>query len=141
ASRTSCCSGSMTLAPSTPGSSSAGSSSGARTTCPAWRAASGSPPACPRRTTPSCAPWRACSPRRPPVARRAAVERVTSETSVRVVVDLDAPPPGAPAAETGHGFVDHLLEQLARHGRFHVSVSGRGDLHIDVHHLAEDVGI
>lgn len=75
------------------------------------------------------------------MARRAAVERVTSETSVRVVVDLDAPPPGAPAAETGHGFVDHLLEQLARHGRFHVSVSGRGDLHIDVHHLAEDVGI
>ena len=75
------------------------------------------------------------------MARRAEVERVTRETSVKVVWDLDAPPSDAPAGATGHGFLDHLLDQLARHGRFAVAVSGAGDLHVDVHHLAEDVGI
>lgn len=76
------------------------------------------------------------------MARRAEVERATRETRLRAAVDLDAAPPeDAPAAATGHGFLDHLLEQLARHGRFDVSVTGEGDLHVDVHHLAEDVGI
>ncbi|HEX7038836.1 MAG TPA: imidazoleglycerol-phosphate dehydratase HisB [Trueperaceae bacterium] len=76
------------------------------------------------------------------MARRADVERTTSETRVSVSLDLDAPPAStAPAASTGHGFLDHLLEQLARHGRFALQVAGEGDLHVDVHHLAEDVGI
>jgi len=70
------------------------------------------------------------------------VERATSETRVRATLDLDAPPiAGAPAAATGHGFLDHLLEQLARHGRLALRVEAEGDLHVDVHHLAEDVGI
>lgn len=76
------------------------------------------------------------------MARRAEVERATSETRVRATLDLDAPPiAGAPAAATGHGFLDHLLEQLARHGRLALRVEAEGDLHVDVHHLAEDVGI
>lgn len=76
------------------------------------------------------------------MARRAEVERATSETRVRITLDLDAPPiAGAPAAATGHGFLDHLLEQLARHGRLALRVEAEGDLHVDVHHLAEDVGI
>jgi imidazoleglycerol-phosphate dehydratase len=73
------------------------------------------------------------------VERRAEIHRVTRETDVRIVVDLDAGPTGAPA--TGHGFLDHLLDQVVRHGRIGLEVAARGDLHIDVHHLAEDVGI
>ncbi len=71
--------------------------------------------------------------------RRATVHRVTRETDVRVTLDLDAGPQGTPA--TGHGFLDHLLEQVVRHGRVGLEVAATGDLHIDVHHLAEDVGI
>ena len=74
------------------------------------------------------------------MAREAEVERGTRETRVRVKIDLDAAS-GAEAIATGHGFLDHLLEQLARHGRMGLGVSGEGDLHVDVHHLAEDVGI
>lgn len=71
--------------------------------------------------------------------RRASVHRVTHETDVRVALDLDAGPLGA--AVTGHGFLDHLLAQVVRHGRVGLEVSASGDLHIDVHHLAEDLGI
>ncbi|HLU83422.1 MAG TPA: imidazoleglycerol-phosphate dehydratase HisB [Trueperaceae bacterium] len=71
--------------------------------------------------------------------RAAAVTRETRETQLRVVLDLDAPAGGE--AGTGHGFLDHLLDQLIRHGRFGLTVTGTGDLHIDVHHLAEDSGI
>lgn|SRR5690606_3642244 len=74
------------------------------------------------------------------MAREAEVERGTRETRVKVKVDLDVAP-GSEAIATGHGFLDHLLEQLARHGRMGLGVSGEGDLHVDVHHLAEDVGI
>lgn len=73
------------------------------------------------------------------MSRAAAVVRETRETRLRVVLDLDAPAGGS--AATGHGFLDHLLDQLIRHGRFTLDVSGTGDLHIDVHHLAEDSGI
>ncbi len=73
-----------------------------------------------------------------PEARRAEVHRVTTETDVRVAIDLDGV--GGSVA-CGHGFVDHLLEQLVRHGRFGLEVRATGDLHVDVHHLAEDVGI
>lgn len=71
--------------------------------------------------------------------RHATVHRVTRETDVRVTLDLDGGPEGRVA--TGHGFLDHLLDQLVRHGRVGLEVAARGDLHIDVHHLAEDVGI
>ncbi len=73
-----------------------------------------------------------------PEARRAAVQRTTSETDVHVDLDLDG---RGGSVATGHGFVDHLLEQLMRHGRLGLEVRATGDLHVDVHHLAEDVGI
>jgi imidazoleglycerol-phosphate dehydratase len=71
-------------------------------------------------------------------ARRAEVHRHTHETDIQVSIDLDAP--GA-SVSTGHGFLDHMLDQLARHGRIGLSVQATGDLHIEPHHLAEDVGI
>jgi imidazoleglycerol-phosphate dehydratase len=71
--------------------------------------------------------------------RRAEVRRTTRETDIRVELDLDAPLGGD--IETGHGMLDHLLDQLQRHGRFELTVSAKGDLHIDPHHLAEDCGI
>jgi imidazoleglycerol-phosphate dehydratase len=73
------------------------------------------------------------------VARRASVERTTGETRVRVSLDLDAGPGGG--AATGHGFFDHMLDQIVRHGRFELEVAAEGDLHVDVHHLVEDSGI
>ena len=73
------------------------------------------------------------------MARAATVERVTNETQLRVTLELDAPAGGEVA--TGHGFLDHMLDQLVRHGAFSLSVTGQGDLHVDVHHLAEDTGI
>jgi len=73
------------------------------------------------------------------VARQASVERVTGETTVTVALDLDAPAGGR--AETGLGFLDHMLDQLIRHGRLALDVEARGDLHVDIHHLVEDCGI
>ncbi len=67
--------------------------------------------------------------------RRTSVQRQTNETSVKVSLDLDAPAGGT--VNTGHGFI----EQLIRHGRFKLDVEATGDLHVDVHHLAEDSGI
>ena len=73
-----------------------------------------------------------------PDARRATVQRTTNETEVRVDIDLDG---RGGSVSSGHGFIDHLLEQVARHGRLGLDVRATGDLHVDVHHLAEDVGI
>ncbi len=73
------------------------------------------------------------------MARRASVERATGETRVRVSLDLDAAAGGG--AATGHGFFDHMLEQIVRHGRFKLEIAAEGDLHVDVHHLVEDCGI
>lgn len=73
------------------------------------------------------------------MARTADVARNTNETQLHILLDLDAPTGGR--AETGHGFLDHMLEQVVRHGRFALTIEGRGDLHVDVHHLAEDAGI
>lgn len=76
--------------------------------------------------------------------RRATVERVTSETRVDVRIDLDGARAGAGTTGgcvTGHGFLDHLLDQVVRHGRLALEVRAEGDLHVDVHHLAEDTGI
>ncbi len=71
--------------------------------------------------------------------RSAAVERTTKETSVVVKVDLDGT--GSHAIATGIGFLDHMLEQLARHSMIDIEVGAKGDLHVDMHHTTEDVGI
>jgi len=70
--------------------------------------------------------------------RRATVERATGETAVRVAVDLDGS--GCRAA-TRIGFLDHMLETLARHARVALEVEARGDLHVDAHHTVEDCGL
>jgi len=75
------------------------------------------------------------------MSRNARVERNTRETRIQVTLDLDAAPGATSGAATGHGFLDHLLEQVVRHGRLDLGVKAVGDLHIDVHHLAEDTGI
>ncbi len=71
--------------------------------------------------------------------RKASVERKTTETQLSVTVDLDGT--GAYSVKTGVGFLDHMLEQLARHSLIDISLEARGDLHIDFHHTAEDSGI
>jgi imidazoleglycerol-phosphate dehydratase len=72
-------------------------------------------------------------------SRRAAVKRVTKETDIEVAVDLDGK--GASKVATGIGFLDHMLDLLARHSRIDIAVKAKGDLHIDQHHTTEDVGI
>ena len=75
-----------------------------------------------------------------PTARRTAnVERTTTETRIRATVGLDGA--GDADISTGIGFLDHMLEQLARHGLFDVTLEAEGDLHIDAHHTTEDSGI
>jgi imidazoleglycerol-phosphate dehydratase/histidinol-phosphatase len=73
------------------------------------------------------------------MARRAAIERITKETRISVAVDLDATAPVSIA--TGIGFFDHMLEQLAKHGGFAMSLSCRGDLAVDEHHTVEDCAL
>jgi imidazoleglycerol-phosphate dehydratase len=72
-------------------------------------------------------------------ARCAEILRETKETRIRVEVDLDRP--GAGRISTGIGFLDHMLEQVARHGALGLTIEAQGDLHIDGHHTVEDVGI
>ena len=71
--------------------------------------------------------------------RKASVKRKTKETDVEVEVDLDGQ--GRASIATGIGFLDHMLDLLARHSRIDISVKAKGDLHIDHHHTTEDVGI
>ena len=71
--------------------------------------------------------------------RKGKVERKTKETSIKVVVDLDGT--GKYKVSTGIGFLDHMLEQLARHSLMDLEVEAKGDLHIDFHHTTEDTGI
>lgn len=71
--------------------------------------------------------------------RTATVERNTNETSIKVEVNLDGN--GEYNIDTGVGFLDHMLEQLSRHSLIDLNVKATGDIHIDFHHLAEDVGI
>jgi imidazoleglycerol-phosphate dehydratase len=71
--------------------------------------------------------------------RKAAVKRTTKETEVEVVIDLDGA--GVAQVATGIGFLDHMLDLLARHSRIDMAVKAKGDLHIDHHHTTEDVGI
>ena len=65
-------------------------------------------------------------------------ERKTLETDVRVSLNLDGA--GEHEVDTGIGFLDHMLAQIARHGLFDLEVRADGDLHVDAHHTVEDVG-
>ncbi len=71
--------------------------------------------------------------------RQATVERSTKETSIKAGVDIDGT--GKADIATGIGFLDHMLEQLARHSLIDIEVEAKGDLHIDFHHTTEDSGI
>lgn len=71
--------------------------------------------------------------------RQASVSRKTKETEIRVTVDLDGS--GTSVIATGIGFLDHMLDQLARHSLIDLKVEAKGDLHIDFHHTTEDTGI
>ena len=71
--------------------------------------------------------------------RKATVARKTNETEIAVSVNLDGS--GAHKMATGIGFLDHMLDQLSRHSLIDMNVTCKGDLHIDFHHTAEDVGI
>lgn len=71
--------------------------------------------------------------------RQAAIERKTKETDISAKVDLDGT--GACDVATGIGFLDHMLEQVARHGLIDVELRAKGDLDVDMHHTVEDAGI
>ncbi|MGD9805956.1 MAG: imidazoleglycerol-phosphate dehydratase HisB [Hyphomicrobiaceae bacterium] len=71
--------------------------------------------------------------------RTATIERTTKETAIKATVNLDGT--GAYHISTGVGFLDHMLEQLARHGLIDIDLEAKGDLHIDFHHTVEDCGI
>jgi imidazoleglycerol-phosphate dehydratase len=71
--------------------------------------------------------------------RRAKIDRTTKETQIRAAVDLDGA--GQAKVATGIGFLDHMIEQLAKHGLIDIELEAKGDLHIDQHHTVEDTGI
>jgi imidazoleglycerol-phosphate dehydratase len=73
------------------------------------------------------------------VKRQATIERSTKETKIKASVDLDGT--GAYDIATGIGFLDHMLEQLARHSLIDIQLKAKGDLHVDFHHTTEDCGI
>ena len=73
------------------------------------------------------------------MSRRADITRETGETRVELGLDLDGS--GAGSRTTGVGFLDHMLDLVARHGRLDLEVAARGDLETGAHHTAEDVGI
>ncbi len=74
-----------------------------------------------------------------PAARAARVERRTAETDIAVSIDVDGR--GRTELSSGIAFLDHMLDQIGRHGMFDLSVAAKGDLHIDAHHTVEDIGI
>ncbi len=73
------------------------------------------------------------------MARHAKVTRNTRETQISVALNLDGS--GISRLATGVPFLDHMLDQVARHGAFDIEVEAKGDLHIDAHHTVEDIGI
>ena len=73
------------------------------------------------------------------MSRTATVERNTLETQIAVAINLDGE--GTSSFETGIGFLDHMLDQVARHGMIDIDIKAKGDLHIDAHHTVEDIGI
>lgn len=71
--------------------------------------------------------------------RKATVARNTNETQIEISVNLDGT--GVASFETGVPFLDHMLDQVARHGMIDLDIKANGDLHIDAHHTVEDIGI
>lgn len=71
--------------------------------------------------------------------RTASINRKTKETEISVAVNLDGQ--GIAEIQTGIGFFDHMLEQLAKHSLIDMTIKAKGDLHIDAHHTVEDTGI
>ncbi|MES2741293.1 MAG: imidazoleglycerol-phosphate dehydratase HisB [Pseudomonadota bacterium] len=71
--------------------------------------------------------------------RTAEITRSTNETQIRVAINLDGT--GVQKLNTGVPFLDHMLDQIARHGLIDLDIEAHGDLHIDAHHTVEDVGI
>jgi imidazoleglycerol-phosphate dehydratase len=71
--------------------------------------------------------------------RTAKIKRKTKETDISVEVNLDGT--GSHEIATGIGFLDHMLDQLSKHSLIDIAIKAKGDLHIDFHHTAEDVGI
>ena len=71
--------------------------------------------------------------------RRASIKRNTAETQIQLSINLDGP--DTAQLQTGIGFFDHMLDQIARHGLIDLDIQCTGDLHIDGHHTVEDVGI
>lgn len=71
--------------------------------------------------------------------RKARVERNTLETQITVEIDLDGT--GKSSFDTGVPFLEHMMDQIARHGLVDLNIVSKGDLHIDDHHTVEDIGI
>src|SRR5580692_5694490 len=71
--------------------------------------------------------------------RRASVHRTTTETDIRLAINLDGR--GRAKVSTGIRFLDHMLELVARHGALDLEISAKGDLDVDQHHTVEDLGI
>lgn len=71
--------------------------------------------------------------------RSAKITRNTLETQITATINLDGT--GVSKFDTGLGFLDHMLDQIARHGMMDIEVNAKGDLHIDAHHTVEDIGI
>ena len=71
--------------------------------------------------------------------RKASINRKTKETSISVEVNLDGT--GKSSIKTGIGFLDHMMDQIAKHSLIDISLEAKGDLHIDLHHTTEDSGI
>lgn len=73
------------------------------------------------------------------IQRKVQVKRKTLETDIEIILNLDGA--GIFKGDTGLGFFDHMLEQIARHGMVDLTIKASGDLHVDAHHTVEDVGI
>lgn len=74
-----------------------------------------------------------------PKMRQAEVTRNTLETQINASINLDGT--GISSLQTGLPFLDHMMDQIARHGMFDITITANGDLHIDAHHTVEDIGI
>ncbi len=73
------------------------------------------------------------------LSRTSKIERTTRETSIVLTLDVDGR--GESDIDTGIGFFDHMLESFAKHGQFDLTISCKGDTHVDYHHTVEDIGI
>lgn len=93
----------------------------------------------PSNSEPPLTPTSPTAPASGRAPRAASLQRETAETRISLSVNLDGQ--GRYAVDTGNGFLDHMVSQLARHGLFDITLEARGDVHIGWHHLVEDVGI